>query len=185
MEEDYSIVKKILDKDGIKMERIDKNKYVLSFSVSSEKLYLKKIIDFSILKLLYELNKDIFDDFYFTQENEGANVYFLIKHFFSDFGFPQKYLSLNVEKVEDEKNKTLVFVCQDDKSGFFEKGDQLNTEIIQFKCKFFNDHYAELESTIFFDKNTEIPAFVEKMAGVLIGKIVFKVKQFIENTTTL
>lgn len=110
MDEDYSIVKKIIDKDEIKMERIDKNKYILSFSISSDKLYLKKLIGFDIAKILYEVNKDIFDDFDIINQRENtAEVYFLLKHFFSDFGLPQKYMHLQIQKNQDEKSNAVLF----------------------------------------------------------------------------
>jgi hypothetical protein len=188
MNEDYSIVKKILDKDGIQMERIEKNKYSLSFSLHSDRLYLKNLLTFDIIKILYEVNKDIFDDFSMSQSGERAEVYFLIKHFFSDFGLPQKYMHLNVEKIENEEANTIIFVCQNQNPDLYtsvlkipSKGDQMEIELIHLTCKLTSDHCVEMKQVMFFDNELNIPSFVEKMAGTLISKTIMRVKQFIEN----
>ena len=189
MDDDYSIVKKIIDKDEIKMERIYKNKYVLSFSISSEKLYLQKIIGFDIAKILYEVNKDIFDDFDMNQRGDEAEVYFLIKHFFSDFGLPQKYMHLQIQKIQDEKSNAILFFCQNANPELYtsvlSKGEQMNIDLIHVACNIINDHKVDVVNTIILNEGVDIPAVVEKMAGILISKMFLKVKQFIEKASTL
>lgn len=194
MDNDYSIVKKIIDKDEIKMERIDKNKYILRFSISSDKLYIKKLIGFDIAKILYEVNKDIFDDFDMNLNKSGheAEVYFLIKHFFSDFGLPQKYMHLQIQKIQDEKSDAILFFCQNANPDLYtsilnipSKGEQMNTDLIHIVCNAINDHKVDVVNTIFLNNHVDIPAVVEKMAGILISKMFLKVKQFIETAPTL
>jgi len=194
MDNDYSIVKKIIDKDEIKMERIDKNKYILRFSISSDKLYIKKLIGFDIAQILYEVNKDIFDDFDMNLNKNGdeAEVYFLIKHFFSDFGLPQKYMHLQIQKIQDEKSDAILFFCQNANPDLYtsvlnipSKGEQMNTDLIHIVCNAINDHKVDVVNTIFLNNHVDIPAVVEKMAGILISKMFLKVKQFIEIAPTL
>ena len=192
MDNDYSIVKKIIDKDEIKMERIDKNKYILSFSISSDKLYIQKLIGFDIAKILYEVNKDIFDEFDMNQRGDEAEVYFLIKHFFSDFGLPQKYMHLQIQKIQDEKSDAILFFCQNANPDLYtsvlnipSKGEQMNTDLIHIVCNAINDHKVDVVNTIFLNNHVDIPAVVEKMAGILISKMFLKVKQFIETAPTL
>jgi len=194
MDNDYSIVKKIIDKDEIKMERIDKNKYILRFSISSDKLYIKKLIGFDIAQILYEVNKDIFEDFDMNLNKNGheAEVYFLIKHFFSDFGLPQKYMHLQIQKIQDEKSDAILFFCQNANPDLYtsilnipSKGEQMNTDLIHIVCNAINDHKVDVVNTIFLNNHVDIPAVVEKMAGILISKMFLKVKQFIETAPTL
>jgi hypothetical protein len=194
MDNDYSIAKKIIDKDEIKMERIDKNKYILRFSISSDKLYIKKLIGFDIAKILYEVNKDIFDEFDMNLNKNGdeAEVYFLIKHFFSDFGLPQKYMHLQIQKIQDEKSDAILFFCQNANPDLYtsvlnipSKGEQMNTDLIHIVCNAINDHKVDVVNTIFLNNHVDIPAVVEKMAGILISKMFLKVKQFIETAPTL
>jgi hypothetical protein len=183
-EEDYSIPKKIIEKPGFTMERIDKNKYLATFSIENNKVYLKKIINFNLMQILYEVNKDVFDDFKYKHVDDNCvESYFLIKHFFSDFGLPQKYSHTNVEKIEDLENNSVLFICKNSTTNILNipnKGEMMNLDYMFLKCKFTNDHKIELVCHIFF-REMDIPAFVEKMSGIIISKMFIKVKQFIEN----
>jgi hypothetical protein len=192
MDEDYTLPKKIIDKDEIQMERIEKNKYILKFSIKSNNLYLKKLIGLDIIKILYEVNKDIFDDFDMNQSGERAEVYFLIKHFFSDFGLPQKYMHLQIQKIQDEKSNAVLFFCQNANPDLYtsvlnipNKGEQMNTDLIHVVCYSINDHQVDVVNTILLNECVDIPAVVEKMAGILISKMFLKVKQFIETATNV
>ena len=189
MDEDYSIAKIIIDKPHFKMERIDKNNYVMHFNIKNDKLYLKKIINLSTLKILYEVNKEIFDDFKIIKKNDStAETYFLIKHFFSDFGLPQKYTHLDIEKIDDLENDAILFSCKNTESYTLDipnKGEQLSVDIILFKCILKGEHEVSITCDVILNKNAIVPAFAEKMASVIISKIFIKIKQFIENATTI
>lgn len=184
-EEDYSIPKKIIEKPGFTMERIDKNKYFANFSIENKKIYLKKIIDFNLMQILYEINKDIFDDFKIKLiDDKNVECYFLIKHFFSDFGLPQKYIHLDVEKIEDLDNNTILFVCKNSITNALDIpkiGEPMKYEFMLLKCKIINDHYIIINNQIILSNDIEIPAFAEKMVGIITSKMFFKIKQFIEN----
>lgn len=184
-EEDYSIPKKIIEKSGFIMERIDKNKYILNFSIKNDKIILKKIITFEIMKILYEINKDIFEDFTYTKINgTSVEAYFLFKHFFSEFGLPQKYTHLNIEMIDDIDNNVILFACQNSTTNSLiiqNKGEQMKLDSMFLKFKLINDHNVEITNNIFFANTAIIPAFAEKMAGIITCKMFIKIKQFIES----
>ena len=190
-EEDYSIPKKIIDKNGFTMERIGKNKYVAIFSIENKNVYLKKIVNFNLMQILYEVNKDVFDDFKYKHIDDNCvESYFLIKHFFSDFGLPQKFSHTNVEKIDDPENNSILFICKNSITNILNipnipnKGEMMNLDYMCLKCKITNNHKIEVLSHIFF-REMDIPAFVEKMSGIIISKMFIKVKQFIENITII
>ena len=113
MEEDYSIPKEIYIKNDFVITRQERNKYYVNFSMQNNKTYLDSIINFNIMTILYEMNKDIFDDYKVQIINEEeAEVYFLIKHFFSDLGLPQKYFHMHVKKVIDKESNVISFACE-------------------------------------------------------------------------
>jgi len=190
MDEDYSTVKTIIDKPYFKMDRIEKNKYTMQFNIKNDKLYLKQIINFSTLKILYEVNKEIFDGFTMNKKSHTeAETYFLMKHFFSDFGLPQKYTHLDIIKVDDSENNAILFSCKNTECYTLDinvptNSEQLNVDIILFKCKLNSDHEVVITCDVFFNDNALIPVFAEKMASIIISKMFIKVKQFIENATT-
>ena len=60
----------ILNKDGVKFSRIKKNYYTLEFTIENPNLVLSKIIDFSLFKLIQDLNPDIYDKIEIQRINE-------------------------------------------------------------------------------------------------------------------
>lgn len=56
----------------------------------------------------------------------------------------------------------------------------MNIDLIHVICNAINDHKVDVVNTIFLNERVDIPALVEKMAGILISKMFLKVKQFIE-----
>jgi hypothetical protein len=152
-EEDYRIPKKIIEKKDINMERIDKNKYILNFAIENKKIYIKNIINFNIMKILYEVNKDILEDFKMNlHDDKNGECYFLLKHFFSDLGLPQKYIHLDIKKIDDPENNTILFVCKNNITNTLnipKTGEQLDYEAMFFKCKLINDHCVIVENNIF------------------------------------
>jgi hypothetical protein len=186
-QEDYSIPKKIIDKKDITMERIERNKYTLNFTMENKKIYMKNIINFNIMKILYEVNKDLLVDFKMKLiDDKNGECYFLLKHLFSDFGLPQKYIHLDIEKIEDSENNTILFVCKNSTTNTLnipKIGEQMSYEAMFFKCKLVNNHCISVENNIFLSEETDVPAFVEKMVGIVTSKMFIKIKQFIENVT--
>jgi len=134
------------------------------------------------------VNKEIFDDFTMKCKSDtSAETYFLMKHFFSDFGLPQKYTHLDIEKIDDLENDAILFSCKNTESYTLDipnKGEQLSIDIILFKCKLKSEHEVSITCDVFLNDNAIVPAFAEKMASIIISKIFIKVKQFIENATT-
>ena len=53
--------KVLLDKDGLKFVRLEKNKYNLSYSIENKNINLEPLINFELIKLIYELNPDIYE----------------------------------------------------------------------------------------------------------------------------
>ena len=68
----------IYDKNGIIIKKQLTNSYQLFFSLENQRIYLEKIINFTLLDVFYALNTDIFDDYKLTiHNNNNATVYFL------------------------------------------------------------------------------------------------------------
>ena len=73
----------LYSKEGFIFTKNDKNDYTLSFSMQNNSIVLSKIIDFNVIKLIYDLNSDIYEkiNINIINENEAiANL--LIKHLF-------------------------------------------------------------------------------------------------------
>jgi len=174
----------IYNKEGCIFKRSGKNKYTLQFEMENKHIYLSKVIDFSLIQLIYDLNPDIYDkvEFKKNSEEEGVAI-ILIKHFFEDLGLPQRYSFINIQKMlEDDK---IIFKAKTIKAekpyGIPQEAEILSIDNLTCVCNMITNHKIDFHFNISFDSGLHMPSFVEKMIGVIIHKIFKRVKQFIEN----
>ncbi|NDA90438.1 MAG: hypothetical protein EBY20_05985 [Alphaproteobacteria bacterium] len=185
--------KVIMDKKDYKMTRIDKYNYLFEYEITNNKILLDKVINLDFIKLIYELNKhDIFDDFYLdVTGSESATVYILFKHFFDDFGVPQKYAHIDISI--EKKEKQIIFKTTTNnvapKVNIPNKDAQLiPINSVTATCDLITPHKASIKTATSFHKSMQLPEFIEKLATTVISKIFLRTKQFIEkiaiNNTT-
>ena len=88
----------IMKKDGFSFEKLDNKCYYTTFDIKNKNLNLTNIINFDIIKVLYDLNPDIYDLVEIEKINENeSNLIIVMKHLFKDLGIPQKYSYLNIK----------------------------------------------------------------------------------------
>ena len=93
----------LFDKDGFKFSCVKKNHYSLTFTMENNKIVLSKIIDFNLIKLIYDLNPDVYEKVNIeTLNNDEVNLTLLMKHFFEDLGLPQRYSFIHMKNPEGE-----------------------------------------------------------------------------------
>ena len=92
-------IKVLVEKDGMKFIKLEKNKYNLTYSIENKDINLEPLINFELIKLIYELNPDIYEKVVLNKiSEEEAQITLLMKHFFNDLGFPQKYSHMGLKK---------------------------------------------------------------------------------------
>ena len=64
----------LFEKDGLKFLKIKKNFYNLLFSMENNNIILEKIIDFNLVNIIYELNKDIYEKMNLTKINDNEII---------------------------------------------------------------------------------------------------------------
>jgi hypothetical protein len=174
----------IYEKDGMKFTKLENKKYGLDFSIENKNILMANIVDFSLIKLIYDLNGDIFErvEFKKINENEGV-VILLIRHLFEDLGLPQRYSYLHVNKTMN--NQQIIFRSQ---SIYTERPEGIpdEAELMAMKenigiCDIVTPHKVNFSFTVLFEDYVEIPQFAEKIIGVILNKMFKRVKQFIEN----
>jgi len=174
----------LFDKDGLTFIKIKKNNYNLQFMMENKDIVLSKIIDFGLIKLIYDLNPDVYESVNIEKlaENEVI-VNFLMKHFFEDLGLPQRFSFIHMKKIEEDN--IILFKTQTIKThrplDMPEDAELLNMENLTAICEIITPHTILFNFTIVFNSNMIIPKFAEKMVGIIIHKIFKRVKQFIEN----
>jgi len=174
----------LLRRDGFEFLKIKKNHYSLSFSMFNKNIVLSKILDFNLVKLIYDLNKDIYVHVNLEKVNENeAIVTLLMKHLFEDLGLPQRFSYVTIErKVTD--NKTL-FTGKSIKThrppNVPDDSELMAIKNMNIECTSVTDHHVNFAVDVIFEDYVIIPPFAEKMINVIINKIFIRVKQFIEN----
>lgn len=187
-EDESNKTKVIIDKKDYKMTRIDKYNYLFEYEIENKNILLENVINLDFIKLIYEVNKqDIFEDFYLEMKNSNkATVYVLFKHFFDDFGVPQKYAHLDIS-IEKKKDHTIFTSTTNNEKP---KVVMMNSsaELIPISnvtaiCNFSNPHKCSIKTTTSFHRNIKLPEFIEKLATTIVSKIFLRTKQFIEKLT--
>ena len=181
-----STSKILLEFDDFYFVKIDPHTYSTSFSIKNKNIILPCIINFDLIKLIYELNPDIYEDVTLEKkENNEAYLKVIMKHFFEDLGLPQRYAYLHVKQTKTDEEITFEGVPI---THIKPEGIPVNSEMVAVRktkscCKIISNHHIQFTHNIYFDRGFTMPPFIEKMIGIIINKIFKRVKLFIEKIT--
>ena len=184
-ENENSEYKILWNKNRILLEKIKTNNYQLSMEIENKYIHLMSIVDFDLLKLLYDLNQDIYEKIVFEKIKEKEVIAtLLMKHFFVDLGFPQRYSFMHIEKkINKEKNEIEFYSTPI----YAERPDSISSSCVAVplekmitKGEMMNDSTLKITCSIFFQENISFPVFLEKLVGQIIFKIFNRLKQVIE-----
>ena len=90
----------LFEKDDFTFSKKGNNIYYTTFTLENEKINLTSVINFELIKLIYDLNPDIYETVILEKMNENeANITLVMKHFFEDLGLPQKFSFLHMKKI--------------------------------------------------------------------------------------
>ena len=174
----------LFDKDGFNFTRVQKNYYKLTFIIENNNIIVSKIIDFNLIKLIYDLNPDVYEKVEIEKINDNEIIAtLLIKHFFEDLGLPQRFSFVRIIKIDEEGKITFNSQSIKEKRPPDIPRDSELIAIQDMKCicNIITPHKIDFSVDIIYDKQMTIPPFAEKMVGMILHKIFKRVKQFIEN----
>jgi hypothetical protein len=171
----------------MKFSKIHDKKYTLDFSMENKNILLANVVNFDLIKLIYELNGDIYESVNIEKISDNeATVVLVMKHLFEDLGLPQRYSYLHMKKNINNDNE-IIFKSQ---TIYSERPKNIpkDSELMAMKenigtCKIISPHKISFSFAVVFEDYVKIPQFAEKMIGIILNKIFKRVKQFIENIT--
>jgi len=175
----------IYEKHGITISKdtTENNKYIMSLSIENKHINLTDIINFNLAQIIYEVNKDIFENININHVSDNeANLCILIKHFFEDI-FLQQYICLNMKLFHDATSIIISAKTNDELQIPFyipKSAELLYIDDILIDCSIKNTHKVEFKNTIKYTSTLDIPEYIEKLAAKIINKIFMRTKQFIE-----
>lgn len=175
---------RILYKDGLQITKCATNKYKLRFHLENNKIYIEKIIDFPLIKLLYDLNPDVYEQTNIESICESqAKVTLLLKHFFEDLGMPQRYSYFHMTKHVERNNITFITksITTEKPTGMPIDSELMPIQDLVASFDIVTPHMTTVTFDIWFEKRFNIPVFVEKIIAQILFKVFTRVKQFIEN----
>lgn len=181
----------ILSKKNANFIKNGPNNFSLFFSLQNNNIILPKIIDFDLIKTIYDLNTDIYEKVIMTKIDEKQVILnILFKPLFEDLGFPQIYSYINVEKTiiyHEESNKTYSEIIFHSSSITNEKPTNIPDDAKLFhlndmimNCKILDNHNLEFNCTLNINENVNIPKIGEKIIGNILYKILERFKLFID-----
>lgn len=187
MEKNSNLTKIISEKNGMRLIRNSDNIFNFVCTIENKNIYLDKIINFELVKLIFEINNDIYEKVIMNKIDENnAEFIFIMKHFFADIGLPQRYYHFILTKNFNQNENKITFkseIINDKKPEFISKDIEfLPINKMDFECQFTSLQRDKMlfNAFIVFDKNLSIPEYVEKVVGLIVNKIFIRVKQFIE-----
>ena len=178
----------LMDKNGMKINKLPNNEYTVSFSIQNNQLILPSIINFDMVKLIFDLNPDIYEKSILKKNTtlENATICSLMKDLYSDLGIPQSYVCMSVEMVK--LNDVIKFNCLPllNRTTPLEFSGISDLYLLPVKnliidCNILTNNHIEINCRINIDDDIEIEQFIEKMVITVVHKIFIRLKQFIEN----
>lgn len=183
----------ISEKNGMKLIRNPNNQFIFSCAIENNHIYLDKIINFDLIKVIFDINSDIYEKVVMNKlDDHNAEYILIMKHFFADIGLPQRYFHFIMKKKVnlDENNNIITSITFTGDTISDRKPSYIDTKIeflpinkIVCECNFTSLERNKMifSALILFDNKLSIPEYVEKVVGTIVNKIFMRVKQFIEN----
>ena len=181
-----NLPQKLIEKNGIKLTKITSTKFNLTFDINNNNIILPSIINFDLIHLIIKLNPNIFENIESESESESETnkkINILFKDIFSDIGFPQYYISLNINKSVLDTNKIVFTSYSYDNKLICYPNDVelLSVNNITISFEIINNHFIKINGEVTLSENQCVHSLAEKLIGNIIYNIFIRLKQFIEN----
>jgi hypothetical protein len=186
-----SLPKILFEKNGIKIQKEkEDDKFTITFFLENEQhIAITHFVSIDFLKLVHDLNPDIFESIHIhkfsaKEKKEEANVLIIFKDLFGDIGLPQFYMCFNIVLSPNEGGDKTFILTPLEKTADVLELKQNKVEIPLRKCtlvcKTFSEYHIEfcLQSVLSVN-DLFSTSYIEKMASMLLYKLLNRVKQFI------
>jgi hypothetical protein len=182
--------KVFIQKPKLFISRIKKNHYNVIMTVENPNIFMEKILNFNLIKVIFEVNKNYFESCLLEENENGTegNLYLLVKPLFKELGVYQRYISLHVTKHENKNNGTIDFVGVSfpeygEKKNLCKKAMMAPIKEMPISSQIYNAHKMSLTIQIILEDDFEIPSLLEKIFINLLKDSYSKTIDFLEKIT--
>jgi hypothetical protein len=186
--------KKICDKENMLLEHNkEMDIYSLNFTMINNNKNINNILDNNIYNLLKQINPEIIEDVVEIITNDDENIIlFIFKEIGKEIGLKQKYMFLKNKKLI-ENNKIIYETNSVNKDDLLENGI-LNREVFEkisnLQCCYCDfakltiiigeKNLVNIHYLFKININENLPNYMTHMIGMIMKKIFFNLKLFIE-----
>ena len=186
MQETYEKI--VVDRPYFKLVKINATRYRVFVEIENKHIYMANMMNFGLMKLMYELNKDTFEEMDFRiDENDDsvAHVYTLSKSLFKDLGVSQRYSAYNIKKIVGGEEGQLWFDFVRDTEYANRRNKSRNAIImpIERMCmqmRLIDRHKLFISEDIFFAEDANIGMIAERIFAGLMKQMFKKTVRFVE-----
>ena len=181
-EEPYE--RKISEGKTYLLVRIATNKYRMTTTIENKKIYMKNLLNFNLINLIYQTNLDKFEKINLNIINEeDANVFLLMKHLFKEMGLKQRYFCFDIKKIDLENGISFILTQNADYGQ--QVNDCSNAHLMPINHMLYNFeivslHKIKMTQYINFDPEVGLPALLEPVFGLVSKTMLKQMKHFIE-----
>lgn len=161
------------------------NNFILEFSIENPNIDVYNIVNFSLYKLIAELNTDILERIEVINvisEDTECDLLFLFKPFSKELGMSKKYMY--IKTIKTIENDIIRFSSYDldisrlnvELPGY----EKITSEVASLEIKILSHHSAKVTYEFKININEDLPLYMENMSGLMMKKLFYKLKTFIE-----
>ena len=178
----------VCNKNGILLcKNQNDNTFSLRFRAKNDNIIIQNVINTNLYDLMYELNKDVIERIQKTKAKcdcivpcECVDVLFVFKRFGNELGVAQKYMFIRTGVETDERqirfnSKSIPY------TGTVPGCEVVSSEYANLIADIVSDNEVKIHYIFNMELDGDLPIYMENIAGMLMKKIFYRVKTFIEN----
>jgi hypothetical protein len=158
--------------------------YTLKFNIKNPNITIPNLFNFSLFKLLGDLNKDSLDRLEIMKQNTDSQieVLFCFTQFGKELGIPPKYMYCETNRRVE--NNRIVFYSHsisypNDKLG--KNYSEISSDFSDLYIDILSPHDVEVTYVFKVDIHEDLPIYMENIIGIVMKKTFYRLKVFIEN----
>lgn len=182
--------KLICQKKDINLYKIEKNNKIyfdLECNITNNNIIVRNLVNFKLFELMTELNKDIIEkQIILNSETNNIDNIIIFNKLSDDLGINKQYFSTRTY-LQDYQNKTVfksehINISPKTKMLYdFSKCDLIKDSNNTLEFNYLDNHSMNCKYSFSMDLEEELPSYMENMLGLLMKKVIFRLKTFIEN----
>jgi len=161
------------------------NNFIIVFIIENNNINIYNLINFSLYKLIGELNQDILETIKIvnlTEDDSECDILFLFKSLSKELGISKKYMLIkNKKQIVDNQ---IIFKSYDldvNEMGINLNGyEKIKCNNAMLTINLLSLTSAQINYTFNMEINDYLPIYMENITGLMMKKIFYKLKSFIE-----